>query len=268
MIANFKSVKRQSENSLIKRNPLKRHFFRLRMPRWYGQLLFWLMIGTVGLLCLGTHANAQRTNPLPPGLVIADQEGLQIDDDGRYWIDLLDVLPGARYQKEITIRNADLADGFALRLVVRDGEKEGGFDFYQAVHLELFLEEQLIYSGGILGRDDFDWTQEPLELGSYYSGDSKVLTARFQIDTYLERKAFETESEQLFYWQFLADRLPSEEVPKKADGNGKQGFLGHLGDSLEKWLYQIIALLLLLIVGLVKYYQHRQKSHETRTADH
>lgn len=108
---------------------------------------------------------AAAADALPPGMVIGDSEGLYATSDGEYYIDLVDLLPGEKYEKEITIRSLDLEEPFSLGLLVEEVESKGSIDWKQHIEVRLVLDGKEIYQGPLLGDGRFDWTQTPLELG-------------------------------------------------------------------------------------------------------
>lgn len=218
-------------------------------------------------------------NTLPPGMVIGDSEGLYATSDGEYYIDLVDLLPGEKYEKEITIRSLDLEEPFSLGLLVEEVESKGSINWKQHIEVRLVLDGKEIYQGPLLGDGSFDWTQTPLELGVCEYGTDKILTAAFTVDSGLTNEDYKDESHLYFYWTFVGTKdqptepteptkpqeptVPgvssSEELPKTgtalpATDSGKR-----LPQTGEQLVYQFLSGLLLVLIALFLWRKRREE---------
>ncbi|ALS01453.1 hypothetical protein ATZ33_08760 [Enterococcus silesiacus] len=225
---------------------------------WHLLLLFLFSILSVGIEEVSVHAEA-----LPPGMVIGDSEGLYATSEGEYFIDLVDVMPGYSFTKEITIRNVDVKEGFKLSLLVKAGKNTGPIDFTDAVKVELEHEGKIIYAGGLLGNDQHDWTSDPLPLGVYESGGESVLKARFTVSSSLGLEDYKEPSEYQFHWIFDAESkakgtteieapiFKPEPSKKKDEKKSFWDYLPRTGEEIENFLYKVCAAFFVLVIILL-----------------
>lgn len=149
---------------------------------------------------------ADAVATLPPGLVIGDSEGIYATSEGEYYVDLVDILPGETYEKEITIRSLDLEEPFSLGLLAEEVSTSGSVDWKEHITLLLTLDGEEIYQGPLLGDGSFDWTRTPLELGVCKYGTDKILKATFTINASLTSEDLREESRLDFYWTFVGTK--------------------------------------------------------------
>ncbi|EOU18276.1 LPXTG cell wall anchor domain-containing protein [Enterococcus pallens] len=158
------------------------------------------------LLSFGHGLVSEAANTLPPGLVIGDSDGIHVTPEGEYYVDLVDILPGESYQKEITIRSLDLEEPFSLGLLVEEVSSSGSVLWKDHITLTLVLDEKEIYQGPLLGNGEFDWSKTPLELGVCTYGTDKVLLATFTMDSALTNEDLREQSLLEFYWTFVGTK--------------------------------------------------------------
>ncbi|MEO1769998.1 LPXTG cell wall anchor domain-containing protein [Candidatus Enterococcus ferrettii] len=170
----------------------------------------------VFLLSFGKVIVSEAASTLPPGMVIADSEGIYATSEGEYYIDLVDVLPGESYEKEITIRSLDLEEPFSLGLRVEEVTSKGSVFWKEHITLTLTLDGKEIYHGPILGDDTFDWSKVPLELGVCKYGSDKILRATFTLDSSLTNEDLREASNLDFYWTFVGTK---DQQPTKPTGS-------------------------------------------------
>ena len=163
-----------------------------------------------GVICLcvffGGALSAQAVETLPPGMVIGDSDGIYATSEGEYYVDLVNILPGDKFEKEITIRSLDLEEPFSLGLLVEEIDSTGSVDWKDHITMTLSLDGEEIYHGPILGDDSRDWTVTPLELGVCKYGTDKLLTAAFAVDSSLTNEDLRERSTLNFYWTFVATK--------------------------------------------------------------
>lgn len=225
---------------------------------WHLLLLFLFSIVVAGIEEVTAHAEA-----LPPGMVIGDSEGLYATSEGEYFIDLVNVMPGYSYTKEITIRNVDVKEGFKLSLLAKKGKNTGPIDFTDVVKVELKHEGKIIYEGGLLGNDQRNWTTDPLPLGVYESGGESVLQATFTVSSNLGLEDYKEPSEYQFHWIFEAEskekgtneiKTPVFQPASSKKKDVKKSILDYLprtGEELENFLYKVCAAFFVLVIILL-----------------
>ncbi|EOH97736.1 LPXTG cell wall anchor domain-containing protein [Enterococcus pallens] len=243
------------------------------------------------LLSFGHGQISEAANTLPPGLVIADSEGIYVTSEGEYYIDLQDILPGETYEKEITIRSLDLEEPFSLGLLVEEVSSSGSVLWKDHITLTLVLDGKEIYKGPLLGNGEFDWSKTPLELGICKYGTDKLLTARFTLDSSLTNEDLREQSKLEFYWTFVGTRdqqptkpteptkpsssdssvptapsdsgtgsgtgrgnLPNTGGPPQASGSGKR-----LPQTGEEIVYMFLSGMLLVLIVLFLWKKRREE---------
>ena len=226
------------------------------------------------LLCLlacfgGLHA-AEAAQALPPGMVIGDSDGVYATSEGEYYVDLVDILPGDTYTKEVTIRSLDLEEPFSLGLLVEEIDSTGSVDWKEHITMTLTLDDKEIYQGPILGDGETDWTKTPL--------DSSLTNEDLRDDSILN-----------FYWTFVGTKdqkptepteptepseptVPSEpttpsgsgDLPKTGGGtaSGTSGSGKRLPQTGEQLVYQFLSGLLLVLLALFLWKKRREEEQE------
>lgn len=222
------------------------------------------------LLCsffLQTYTSASE---LPPGLVIGDSQGVYANDDGEYFIDIKNILPGEKYSKEITLRNTDEKEPFELGILASELSQSGSIDFKECLTLTLVLDDKKIYQGKILGEDKDNWTQKALSLGSFSYGIDKILKVIIKVDSTLSNEDFKKGSECKFKWEFVATRNQKPIEPKE-ENKEKPGFsLPKTGEEWKNALYKICSGLLILLVVLLlwKHKKNQEKKEIEKRNSH
>lgn len=249
-------------------------------------LLLWI------IAFFGSSLISYAAEALPPGVVIGDSEGVYATSEGDYFVDIVNILPGEVYEKEITIRSLDLEEPFSLGLLAEWKDSSGVIDWRDHIDLTLVLDDKEIYQGPILGNGDFDWTKTPLELGVCNYGTDKVLKATFKIDSALTNEDYREENVMTFYWTFVATRdqkptkptdstepsgttepslstdapppssvssdargkLPSTGNTDKASGSGKR-----LPQTGEQIMYMFLSGMLLVLIALFLWKKRREE---------
>nr|WP_242704671.1 LPXTG cell wall anchor domain-containing protein [Enterococcus sp. 665A] len=167
------------------------------------------------MICLfigfGGKGVVEAAKALPPGMVIGDSDGMYATSEGEYYINLIGILPGEVYEKEITIRSLDLEEPFSLGMLVEEIESSGSVDWKNHITLTLVLDGKKIYQGPLLGDASRDWSKTPLELGVCTYGTDKIMQATFTVDDSLTNENLKTKSILDFTWTFVGTKdYPTE----------------------------------------------------------
>jgi len=164
-------------------------------------------------------ALATETN-LPDSFLIGDQNGIQVGQDGRYYIEA-DVFAGDVITKKLTIRNLDQGRPesnvpYVLQMLAEPLDETGPLKLLDEVHMEFKLDGKVIYSGRTRGNDaSNDITQRPLNLGEYKPGDQRVLEIKFTVNPAMV--SGQTLSVAHFAWHFYAVRAMPFTQPTTGD---------------------------------------------------
>ncbi len=209
---------------------------------------------------------------LPPGMVIGDSEGMYATSEGEYYIDLVDILPGDVYRKEITIRSLDLEEPFSLGMLVEEIESTGSVDWKKHITITLTLDGKQLYRGPILGDNQKDWSKVPLELGVCKYGTDKLLTAEFTVDSQLTNENLRENSTLNFYWTFVGtkDQPTEPSVSEEPKPSGDRPVLPkteptvqlsgkRLPQTGEHIVYKFLSGLLLVLISLFLWKKRREE---------
>lgn len=204
---------------------------------------------------------------LPRGMVIGDNEGIAVNKDGEYFIDIPNAKPGEVYKKEITLRSTTEKEPFDLSIRVHPKESKGVIDWNEHVTMTLTLDGKEIYKGPMLGDGKRDWSKENLSLGTFGFGTDKVLEATFEIDKNLTTEEFKEENLFLFSWEFIATRTSESggsESSGSTEAGGKKpwGKLPSTGEEWRQMMYQVLAGLLLLLIFLLLWKRRKQEKQK------
>lgn len=238
------------------------------------------------LACFGGVYPAEAAQALPPGMVIGDSDGVYATSEGEYYVDLVDILPGDTYEKEVTIRSLDLEEPFSLGMLVEEIDSTGSVDWKEHITMTLTLDDKEIYHGPILGDGQTDWTKTPLELGVCKYGTDKLLVAKFSVDDSLTNEDLREDSALQFYWTFVGTKdqkptepsepteptVPSEPTTPSGSGDlpktglttsaGTSGSGKRLPQTGEQLVYQFLSGLLLVLLALFLWKKRREEEQE------
>ena len=247
-----------------------------------------ILIGILSLFILFSGSLAvEAAKTLPPGLVIGDSEGMYATSEGDYYVDLVGILPGEVYEKEITIRSLDLEEPFSLGMLVEEVGSSGSVFWKEHITLTLILDDKEIYQGPILGDGSSDWSKTPLELGVCKYGTDKLLLVRFTLDSHLTNEDLREQSKLEFYWTFVGTRdrptepteptepstptepskpveptSPSSPVNLPTTGQGTPTNRKVLPQTGEQLVYMFLTGLLLVMIALFLWKKRREEEQE------
>lgn len=247
----------------------------------------------IGLFCLLGHSViGEAAKALPPGMVIGDSDGMYATSEGEYYIDLVDILPGDTFEKEITIRSLDLEEPFSLGMLVQKEKQSGVIDWNDYITMTLILDGKEIYQGPLLGDGSFDWSKTPLELGVCKYGTDKLMKAQFTVDTKLTNEHYREDNILTFHWTFVGTKdQPTEPTteptsdsstspttssgsstptspsssqqggtPKSSSGSGKQ--YPRTGEDVRDALYKFLVGILIVLIVLFLWKKKREEEQK------
>lgn len=223
------------------------------------------LIGVIFSLCFNSLLSC-ASQPLPDGVVIGDEAGISASSEGEYYVDLPKVLPGEKYEKTITIRSLDIKEPFELGLLVNPKSNEGPIDFNKHITVTLTIGTKELYKGPLLGNSKFDWTVQPLIIGTCKYGSDQILKARFEVDKSLTTEDYKEDSQLLYYWTFVA----TKKQPKPSDSslpqtkNQNKGKLPMTGEEIRNLIYKILSGLLLFLIVILLW---KKKKDEENVKD-
>lgn len=207
--------------------------------------------------------SAADTISLPPRMVVGDDQGVKVQTDGSYFVEVHDVEPGKKWSTKITLINLEKEIPYRLTLHVKAPKLvEGTLDLSQEIQMTLIYENQIIYEGplsGISEKKNLQDTSEPIDLGLFKSGETRMLEAQFELDgkKYTNRDFFQKnvmENEWIF--KAVKTGLPDTESPDDpnlsiVDKIKRKLQLPQTGEEWENALLYFCLGLFLLLVGML-----------------
>jgi len=162
----------------------------------------------------GTMAHAAPTN-LPAGILIGDQNGINVSVDGEYFIEWDGLEASDVLTKKLTIMNVE-PYSYKISMTAEPMEESGPLKLLDEVHLNLKLDGKVLYDGRVRGDEGINMILNALDLGSYNSGDSRVLEITMTVNPDMQKYYWRT-SESLFKWNFHAARDVQETGPNTGE---------------------------------------------------
>lgn len=197
---------------------------------------------------------------LPPGVIIGDDSGIKVGEDGKYLIEHTDIKPGLQFNKQLTISNYSQEDGaFDVKLDMKSDKVSGQVNLLEAIEVTLTLENKVIYQGNLAGVATDPSQTLPLSLGTYEVGEMGTLDAAFTVADTLPETAWQKKNTADFYWVFYVTRS-AEPKPKPPVSPKKKPLLSFLPQTGEEWHYVLIGIcvgILLVCLVLIQLKRHQ-----------
>lgn len=223
-----------------------------------------LVAGLITFTGFGLSANAAES--LPPGLVIADENGIHANEKGKYFIEHNEIKPGLTFKRTIMISNYGVEDQtYRLSLRFSEGDenhsklKEGKIDLNRAISVTMTMNGKTLYSGDLIGNGVPDAKNIAIDLGPFKPGQTETLKADFSVRNDSNDDWSEI-SQSDFYWVFYASEdTKVKPVPKPSK---PFGILPQTGEDLSNILLGFILGLLfisLVIVVTIKRNKNRRR---------
>ncbi|MFV0400379.1 MAG: hypothetical protein ACK5LX_07130 [Oscillospiraceae bacterium] len=171
----------------------------------------------------------------PDCLVLADDKGISVNDEGEYFIDAKDLKPGDRICTTFTFMNLSQDDKwFELYIQTEPVSKQGPVNLFEEVELTINMTEGAwpfkgcYFRGNLNGEGYSDFSRARggkvnmayeygLQLGWYPAQTHGVFQIELRLDP--KMKVYNEKSEAIFKWRFIANEYvppePPEPFPKK-----------------------------------------------------
>lgn len=112
---------------------------------------------------------------LPEKLAILDDSGNHASASGEYYFVVEDMQESVTYTKKIQIMNLREDADYNIWFSALPLTNEGDIDLQEECDCKVYLNDTLIYDGKITGEGNPDIRRNPLDLGLYKPGQSRVL---------------------------------------------------------------------------------------------
>lgn len=208
-----------------------------------------------------------NTNTLPTGFLIGDEQGIKVERDGKYFIEVNDVMPGKKWTKKISLVNLEEKDKYSLTMAISNPRTKGKIDLSQEIAMELIYDGKKVYEGPLMGINaEINLQKEILDLGVFTPGTSRSLIANFTVSSKLTNQDFSEKNVVDIDWTFYAikttvDTSTSDSLTKPKVI--KKGIFPNTGEEVKRMLlFFCIGLYLILTAMLIL--KKRQDQKKTR----
>lgn len=218
----------------------------------YIPLLFLLAI--CFLLTVTVHAQT-----LPSSVLIGDNEGIKVQNDGEYFVDVTDVMPGKNWYKKLTIQNTEKDVPYTLDLRISPAKVSGILDLSKAIQMKLTYEGQIVYEGPASGINETQNLQKtPLDLGTFASGDTRIFEVEYSLSDKYTSKDFAVRNKMENIWTFSAIKKKQSGKPDQpgtfpgtGSNNRPFGNLPMTNEQLKSGMLISLGLLIIWAVCLI-----------------
>ena len=113
---------------------------------------------------------------LPEKLVVLDDNGNSVSENGEYFFEVDNMRSGELYTKKIQIMNLREDASYHIYMTAQGISSRGDIDLENECECDIYMDDALVYYGKVNGAGTPGMTDEPLNLGLYHPGDSHVMT--------------------------------------------------------------------------------------------
>ena len=114
---------------------------------------------------------------LPEKLVVLDDNGQSVSENGEYFFVVEDMNEAEVYSKKIQIMNLREDATYRISMKMQPVSKRGEIDLEKECDCSFYLDDKVIYKGNVSGDGEPDISSDSLDLGTYKPGASRVLKA-------------------------------------------------------------------------------------------
>lgn len=112
---------------------------------------------------------------LPEKLVVLDDNGNSVSENGEYFFVVEGMKENEVYSKNIQIMNLREDASYDIYFYAQPIGSSGEIDLENECICDIYLDDVLVYTGKVTGEGKPDIRNNPLHLGSYDSGDNCVM---------------------------------------------------------------------------------------------
>ncbi len=113
---------------------------------------------------------------LPEKLVVLDDKGNSVSENGEYYFEVEGMKASEHYIKKIQIMNLREDASYHIDFRAEPISKYGEIDLEEECNCVITLGDNIIYEGKVTGEGTPDIRTVPLDLGYYVPGQSRVMT--------------------------------------------------------------------------------------------
>ena len=138
-------------------------------------LLAATLILNISITAFAAKLKVGSVKGLPEKLVVLDDRGKSVSENGEYFFEVENMNAGEVYTKHIQIMNLREDASYRIYFNAQPLTQTGEINLEEECKCNIYLNDKMIYYGKITGEGTPDMTDEPLILGLYEPGDSRVL---------------------------------------------------------------------------------------------
>ena len=117
---------------------------------------------------------------LPEKLVVLDDNGNSVSENGEYYFEVDGMKAGETYTKKIQIMNLREDASYAIWFNAQPLSQTGEINLENECDCDIRMDDMLVYYGKITGEGNPDIRDNALYLGTYHPGDSRVMTVNIK----------------------------------------------------------------------------------------
>ena len=139
-------------------------------------LLTAVIISSVfGLTAFADELRAGTVAGLPEKLVVLDDKGRSVSENGEYFFQVEGMKASEHYIKKIQIMNLREDASYHIDFRAQKISSQGEIDLENECNCVITLDDQVIYEGKVTGEGIPDMRVDPLDLGYYVPGQSRTM---------------------------------------------------------------------------------------------
>ena len=112
---------------------------------------------------------------LPEKLVVLDDNGQSVSENGEYFFSVEDMQQSEIYTKKIQIMNLREDAKYKITFRAQPIEHSGDFNLEDECRCDIYLDEDLVYTGKVTGEGTPDIRENAMSLGVYKPGESHTM---------------------------------------------------------------------------------------------
>ena len=120
--------------------------------------------------------NSGSVHGLPEKLVVLDDEGHSVSENGSYYYSVTDMKPKVTYVKNIQIMNLRDDKSYKIYFSAESVSNTGEINLEDECECVITLDENEIYRGKVSGEGTPDMQKKPLDLGTYAPNEYSQMT--------------------------------------------------------------------------------------------
>ncbi len=132
-------------------------------------------VGDFSVVVRADELKVGSVKGLPEKLVVLDDNGRSVSENGEYFFQVLNMEVGETYTKRIQIMNLREDATYKITFKAQPISKSGEIDLEEECDCDIYLDHNLVYYGKVTGEGTPDIRENAMSLGTYKPGESHTL---------------------------------------------------------------------------------------------